>query len=79
MSDDNWISVSKGIYPDDDVTVQLTIYSGWEWEEKHKRNCEIFACRRNGKWVQDDDGKYINEIKSDRVIAWRKCIPYQGD
>lgn len=70
----NWIPVNPGNYPKEKEIVQITYKTAWTGE----LTCLRFAYRLNGKWLSDD-GKYIDEISEDRVVAWRSCIPYGSD
>lgn len=70
----DWVPVKSGNYPKEKEIVQITYKTSWTDE----LTCLRFAYRMNDKWLSDD-GKYIDEISEDRVVAWRNCIPYGSD
>lgn len=71
VMNNDWMPVKSGNYPNDKEIVQVTLKESWTEE----LTCLQFAYRLNGRWLSDD-GKYVDEIAEDRVVAWRNCIPY---
>ena len=67
----NWVLVDGKNYPKEKEIVQIT-FKGYVTDEL---TCLCFAYRKNGKWLFDD-GKNIDEISDDGVVACRDCIPY---
>lgn len=68
-SENNWIPVSSGLFPDDMERVQVT-YIGWF---DKKLYCDSFAYRNEGKWYWADPD-CESKVK---ITAWKKCCePY---
>lgn len=67
----DWVPVSSGKYPTDNVSVQVTYLSA------SNRNplCDAMAYRKNGCWYWCDNGL----LALVEVTAWRHCTPYKGD
>lgn len=67
----DWVPVSSGKYPADNVTVQVTYLSSRNGSPK----CDAAAYRRDGNWIWcDNETRVLVEI-----TAWRHCNPYKGD
>ena len=71
MENNNWTSVSSGLYPDDMEDVQVT-FIGYN---DHAPHCEAFAYRNEGKWYWSLDDSDVNV----EITAWKhNCEPYDG-
>ena len=71
MENNNWMSVSSGLYPDDMEDVQVT-FIGYN---DHAPHCEAFAYRNEGKWYWSLDDSDVNV----EITAWKhNCEPYDG-
>ena len=71
MENNNWMSVSSGLYPDDMEDVQVT-FIGYN---DHVPHCEAFAYRNEGKWYWSLDDSDVNV----EITAWKhNCEPYGG-
>lgn len=70
-TEDDWIPVSSGKYPADNVSVQVTYLSSRNGSPK----CDAAAYRRDGNWIWcDNETRVLVE-----VTAWRYCNPYKGN
>ena len=68
-SENDWIPVSSGSFPDDMEDVQVT-YIGLFDEKPH---CDLFAYRKGCRWYWTDSG-CESKVK---ITAWKKrCEPY---
>lgn len=68
-SENDWIPVSSGSFPDDMEDVQVTYIGAFD----KKPHCDLFAYRKGCKWYWADFG-CESKVK---ITAWKKCCePY---
>lgn len=68
-SENDWIPVSSGLFPDDMEDVQVTYIGAFD----KKPHCDLFAYRNGCKWYWTDSG-CESKVK---ITAWKKCCkPY---
>lgn len=66
----DWVPVSSGKYPADNVSVQVTYLNSRNGSPK----CDAAAYRRDGNWIWCDNETRVLV----KVTAWRYCEPYKG-
>lgn len=71
MENNNWISISSGLFPEDREDVQVT-YLGYYDEKPY---CDNFAYIKNGIWYWSADDEKVGV----KITAWKKnCEPYNA-